>query len=203
MPADDLTNRDLYLAVRADGVLHQGVGRTLEEYLRALWQLGQPLRYQASLSGRELLRLLVDAWAAPVPPFDEAWRAVPRADREDEGFAGWEQQILGQIRDQREMAEAGMFDNDYIYFGVAAPHGALWFNFHPASFLEAAAEGTFGGWQPDDGGRMLVPGPVAVIGLDGAITSVDASEIDRPVEPLGEIGWERFAEFLYWGQVYE
>ena len=32
----------------------------------------------------------------------------------------------------------------------------------PLGFLEAGAEGTFGGWQPEDGGRILVPGPVAV-----------------------------------------
>lgn len=194
MPADDLTNRDLYLAVRAAGVRHRGGGRTLEEYLRALWQLGRALRDRESLSGRELLRLLIDAWTAPVPPFDEAWRTLPAAEAANaEGFAAWEHRILAQIRDQREMAEAGMFDNDYIYYGVDAPSGGRWYNFHPPVYVEAAVEGTFGGWQPEDGGRVLVIG-------DGRVTRVDAAQIDRPVEPLGEIGWERFARFLYAGQ---
>ena len=202
MPGE-LTNRDLYLAVRTLGAGHHGSTRTLEEYLRALWQLARLLRERAALTGEELIRLLGEAWTAPAPPFDERWRTLVAEAGARPGFGRWEGQILGQIRDQRELEEAGAFDNEYLAFGVDAPGGGRWYNFHPAGYLEAAAQGTFGGWQPGDEGRIQVPGLVAVLGADGTVTSVDASEIDHPVEPLGEITWERFADFLYWGQSYE
>lgn len=200
MPAEP-TNRELYLAVAAQGERHRGSPRTLEEYLRALWALATPLRGRPSLSGADLLRLLEEAWTAPVPPFDERWRERPQAEA-GPGFPRWEKQILRQIRDLREMAEAGTLEKEDRYFGVDAPGGSRWYNFHPAGFLEAAVEGTFGGWRPGDEGRMLVPGPVAVLGPDG-ITSADPAELDRPEVPLGDIDWELFADFLYWGQSYE
>ena len=200
---DSTTNRDLYLAATAMCGRHRGSGRTLEEYLRALWRLGSEMRDQPALSGSELIRLLAQAWDAPAPLFDDGWRRMELAAGEPEGFGAWEEQILRQVVDLREMDEAGTFDHDMIYFGVDAPSGARWYNFHPTGYLEAAVEGTFGGWQPGDAERVQVTGPVAVIGPDGTIISVDASEIDHPVVPLGAITWERFADFLYWGQNYE
>jgi hypothetical protein len=202
-PPPPPTNRELYLSVRTLGERHRGGGLTLEAYLRALWSLARPLRGRASLSGDDLITLLTDAWTAPAPPFDERWRG-PAADPDRASdFEGWERRILSQIRDLREMEEAGTFESDYLYFGVAAPSGRQWYNFSPAAYLEAGVEGTFGGWQAGDAGRVLVSGQVAAVGPDGTITSMDAAEIDDPVEPLGRITWERFAEFLYSGQSYE
>jgi hypothetical protein len=202
-PPPHPTNRELYLSVRTQSERHRGGGLALEAYLRALWSLARPVRARASLSGEELIALLTDAWTAPAPPFDERWRGPGAAPDEAPGFEGWERRILSQIRDLREMEEAGTFESDSLYFGVAAPSGRLWYNFSPAAYLEAGVEGTFGGWQPGDAGRVLVPGEVAAVGPDGTITSVDAAEIDDPVEPLGRVTWERFADFLYSGQAYE
>ncbi len=80
---------------------------------------------------------------------------------------------------------------------------STWYNFHPAGFLDAGVAGTFGGWQPGDDGRVLVNGPVAVFGLDGSITTMDAADIERPVYPLEGVTWDAFADFLQNGQWYE
>lgn len=197
------TNRDLYLAVRGLLERHASAGRTLEHYLLALWRLAAPLGHQPAIPTDDLIRLLDDAFTAPVPVFGDAVRVLARAAEDADGFAGWERLILWQIRDLREMAEAGTLRSEDPWFGLDAPRGGRWYNFDPAGFLEAATEGTFGGWEPEDGGRMLVPGPVAVLGEDGRITSADPSELERPTVPLAAISWDDFAHFLQSGQWYE
>ncbi len=202
MPAEP-TSRDLYQAVAALRERHRGAGRSLEAYLLALWSLARPLAHQPSLSFDAFVRILDEAHTAAPPPFDEAWRALPDEAEELTGFAGWEQVIIRQIRILREMAEAGTLENEHRYFGVSAPRGDPWFNFDPAGYLEGAVVGTFGGWEPEDGGRVVVPGPVAVMGDDGEIHLVDPAEIDDPVIALPEITWEAFTDFLQNGQWYE
>lgn len=197
------TNRDLYQAVRAIEERHRGAGRTLEAYLLALRDLAHSLADQPSIPFDVFVRLLDDAHTAPVPPFDEAWRALADVREAQGGFAGWDALILRQIVGLREMEEAGTMENEYRYFGVSAPRGGRWYNFDPAGYLEAAVAGTFGGWEPEDDGRIVVPGPVAVLGDDGQVTAVDPSEEDDPVFPLPAIPWDAFTEFLQSGQWYE
>lgn len=202
MPAEP-TNRDLYLAVSEIKDRWRASERSLEDYLLALWSLARPMRDQPALSFDTLVRILGDALTAPPPAHDEAMDRLPDEIEERHGFDVWEQLILLQIRDLREMREAGTLENEYRYFGVDAPRGARWYNFDPASYLEGAAVGTFGGWEEADGDRIVVPGPVAVLGDDGNIVSVDPSEIDNPVFPLPEVTWDAFTDFLQNGQWYE
>jgi hypothetical protein len=202
MPAQP-TNRDLYLAVSAMRERHGDGGRTLEAYLLALWSLARLLAHQPSLSFDAFVRVLDEAHTVPSPPFHDAWRALPDTPEERTDFAVWEQVILQQIRDLREMDEAGTMENEYRWFGVSAPRGARWYNFDPGGYLEGAVAGTFGGWEPEDGGRTVVPGPVAVMGDDGEIHLVDPAEIDDSVVPLPEVTWEAFTDFLQNGQWYE
>ncbi|HEU0299492.1 MAG TPA: hypothetical protein VFR37_08565 [Longimicrobium sp.] len=199
MPA---TNRDLYLAVRALQEVHRGSARTLEEYLSALWWLGRLMREKQSFEVDTLVRLLDDAFTAPPPPADPLARDLGPRPETEKGFESWERLILRQIRDLREMAVAGSLNDEMRYFGIDAPGGSRWYNFDPAGFLEAGAEGTFGGWEPEDGGRILVPGQVAVLGPDG-FTTMDAANVERPVYPLEKMTWYEFADFLQSGQWYE
>lgn len=203
MPADP-TNRDLYRAVSALRTRH-GTGRTLETYLLALRDLARPYAGMAAIPFDAFVRLLDEAYTIPAPSFDDAWRALPDelATETATGFAGWEQLIIQQIRDLREMEEAGTMDDDLAWFGVDAPRGDRWYNFDPGGYLEAAAAGTFGGWRAGDAGRSLVPGPVAVLGEDGRITAMDPADVPDPVIALPEISWKAFTDFLQSGQWYE
>lgn len=197
------TSRDLYRGIQTLKERHGASTRSLEAFLLALWSRVRVLRDRPSLSVAELLALLDGAWTEPVPSFDDAWRALPGEMEERGGFAGWEDVILRQIRDLREMAETGAWENEYRYFGMDAPSGARWYNFDPFSYLEGAAAGTFGGWAPEDGTRVMVPGPVALPGGDGAITAVDPSDLHDPIEEIREIAWPALTRFLENGQWYE
>lgn len=221
------TNRDLYLAI-AGLTEHHGTGaRDLEEYLRALWDGARRLRDRSSLSADEFFGLLSAAFTLPAPPFDEAWRSryaddanplatclaaklgaeqqSPGADEADAaGFDGWEAFVLRQIVDLREMAEQGMLQDKYRYFGIDSPRGQRWYNFDPCAFLECATAGFSGGWEPgDDTGREYVPGPVATLGEDGTVTTLDPRDVPDPVTSIGEVSWEDFESFLGCGQWYE
>ena len=164
------TNRDLYLFVTGLWPKDAPVERSLEEYLRALWQLGAARREHEAVPLPAFAGMLEAALHAPPPPFDPSWAspvgAYADADADadadvDElaGFDRWDATIREQIVDLHEMAQAGTFANELRYFGTSAPSGNLWFNFDPRTFLECAVAGRFGGWcGGDDTGRMLVPG---------------------------------------------
>ncbi len=197
------TNRNLYLAIAELAKAEALKSRSLEAYLRALWQLGVEAQSHATLSGADFVDLLTRAMSAHVPPFDEAWRATNAAEAGD-GFAGWQAAILQQIVDLHEMTEQGTLQNEYRYFGVSAPRGAWWCNFDPATFLECATTGAYGGWEPgDDTGRMLVPGPVAVMNEAGQLELKAPDEIPSPIVRLDSITWDDFRVFLEYGQMYE
>jgi hypothetical protein len=176
----------------------------------------------------EFFGLLSAAFTLPAPPFDEAWRSrysddgthplaaclaakmgirQPSREAENAGsssFHHWESFVLRQIVDLREMAEQGMLANDERYFGINSPRGQRWYNFDPCTFLECAMAGSFGGWQSgDDTGREHVPGPVAVFGDDGTLTTSDPQDVPHSVVSIGEVGWEDIEDFLGCGQWYE
>lgn len=199
------TNRDLYLAVTDLTAAQKSCPRSLEEYLLALWALGRSRRDRPSLSGNELLEMLASAFSSSVPPFQEDWRT--RFDLKDEnlpGFEGWEECLLRQVVDLREMAEQGQLASKYRYCGISAPRGSQWYNFDPCTFLECGTVGCFGGWEPeDDSGRTYVPGPVAMLDENGNIVSVDPRDIPDLIVSLLEIQWEDFRDFLNYGQIYE
>lgn len=146
------------------------------------------------------MALLDDAWTAPVPPVDEAWRTLPDTEETSADFAGWREVIRQQMRDLREMEEAGSPEDDC---GVEAPRGDRWYNFDPAGYLEAAVAGTFGGWQADDAKRLIVTAPAAIAGGDGTIPLPAPSAETNPVQRIDGIPWTVFTDFLDSGRMYE
>ena len=201
-----LTNRDLYLAIAAPVADRKHAPeRALEEYLRALLRGARAHRAVEALRPDQFLSLLAEAFRAEPLPYDPAWPAGYRHVTERvERFEQFEAVALRQVVDLREMRDASILEGEWIFFGVDAPRGGRWYNFHPHQYLECAAQGLFGGWAPGDAtGRQFVPGEVAVLGPDGRITSADARELDRPVYELASISWEQLADFLVCGQTYE
>lgn len=198
-----MTNRDFYLAVTAFQTAPCGSNRSLEGYLLALRQLCVPLASTPALSGEAFLHLLEAAFTSEAPPFVEEWRS--RTFTEDiPGFTGFEACLMRQVVDLREMAENGLLENEYRYFGIDSPRGLRWYNFDPRGFLECAVEGQYGGWDPeDDTGRVHVPGPVLVAGENGELSSCAPEDIERPVEEIACVTWDEFRDFLFCGQCYE
>ncbi len=191
------TNRDLYCFITHLVKHRKGSLITLQAYLENLRRLVRPIGGHEALALRDFAELLQAAFeAAPA-------RAASCASSTD-GYSAWEQRLDEQIRDLREMREAGTLDDEYRCFGVDAPRGGRWYNFDPCAYLECAAAGALGGWREgDDAERCYVPGPVAVIDAAGTMTSVDPRDIDDPVVELQVITWEAFVDFLDAGQCYE
>lgn len=220
------TNRDVYRFVCDLHRRHSGLARTLEEYLRALWQLGRAERAERELPVARFAELLERAVTAEVPPYDPAWERLDTGERLP-GFAGWERAILLQIVDLKQLRDAGAYRDEQRYFGLDAPRGGRWYNFAPMGYLECAAAGSFGASFDDEDSddddasssaaaeldaappaaaplRVMVPGQVAVLGPEGKIIGVAAQDLPPDeVEDLTVISWEDFRSFLYQGQYYE
>jgi hypothetical protein len=120
------------------------------------------------------------------------------------GFAGWTSTLICQVIDLREMEAAGQLSNDLRYFGLDAPRGGRWYNFDPLAYIECGLAGALGGWEPDDPtGRQFVPGPVAVLGTDGKLTTANPADIERVVQAMATLEWDQLKDFLWCGQQYE
>lgn len=196
------TNRDLYLAIAELVKANHDNPRTLEVYLACL------RRETAPYAGAS--RMPLDAFFSMV---EAAYEVEPpdRLSASDGGhvhppvaasYHTWHALISRQITDLCDMREAGTLQQ--AFFGVSAPSGRFWHNTSVAGFLECAAEGAFGGWQPgDDTGRMLVPGDVAYLKPDGSIGSAPASAFEHPVRIIDPLTWDDAIEFLRCGQSYE
>jgi hypothetical protein len=198
------TNRDLYLAITALIERQRDNRRTLEDYLRALAELGHNHRQRATLALDEFFQLLSDAFTADAPPFDESWRITSAENSKAPGFDGWLATLREQVVDLHEMQENGQLNDKYRYFGIRSPRGQRWYNFNPSGFLECATAGSYGGWEPGDTSeRDFVPGPVTVLENDGTIGERDPRELPRPRIPIVVVTWEDFRYFLWDGQCYE
>jgi hypothetical protein len=118
------TNRDLYLAIAELIRQQQLSARSLEDYLRALWEAARKYRERSPLAVDEFFALICGAFTLPVPPFDAAWRSRYTEDFADiPGFGGWEARVLRQVVDLHEMAEQGMLDDEMRYLGMDSPRG--------------------------------------------------------------------------------
>jgi hypothetical protein len=190
------TNRDLYLAVDELG---RRITRSLEDYLRTLWQLGCVHRDRAALSLSTFASLLEAAAFEPVPSVEPSWSD----DYELDGFTGWECLIRRQIVDLQDMARVGMLADEQRYFGINAPRGSRWYNFDPEGFLGCAVAGTYGGWEDGEPGRVYVPGKVVVTNEAGELISVDPRELEKDVFVIDHVSWDAFRDFLDAGQMYE
>ncbi len=118
--------------------------KSLEEYLRALWGLIE-LAQAKSVTYALLGQLLHDAFVAEPLPFHEGWLqyAEPPDLDEDEhrnSFSVLQQMICYQIADLHRMAQAGLLENKWRFYGIDSPTGYRWFNFDPASYLHCAVQ---------------------------------------------------------------
>lgn len=197
------TNRDLYLFLSE--LTARRSQRSLEDYLKALWQLALRHRHREALPLPCFAELLELAFSTAPPPFEPAWAAAYQHDAtDDSAFARWEKLLLRQIVDLHELAECGGLADEHRYFGLDAPRGARWYNFDPGGFLECAAAGSFAGWREGDPtDRQLVPGLVAVLDEHGQLTTADPRELEEPIVALPTISWDDFSSFLQAGQLYE
>lgn len=195
--AEPLNNRDLYQFISGLVQRRSKTQPTLEVYLQHLRQLAQARRGQEGLRPSDFAELLALAFE-PDPAVPAGLGPATQA------FLDWDRRLGQQLLDLQQMKEAGTLDDEHRYFGVDAPSGRRWYNFDPATFLECAVAGTFGGWQEgDDTGRTYVPGPVAVLDAAGSLSTADPRALDEPVLPIHEIRWVDFEAFLEAGQSYE
>jgi hypothetical protein len=199
------TNRDLYLKIIMLAKEHETTACSLEEYLRSLWSLASKYQASSGFLPTEFFKLLSDAFSISAPPFQDEWRQHYEKDIDKlQGYLGWEATIRRQIVDLREMAEAGILDDDYRYFGVDAPRGHPWFNFDPATFLECAMAGTYGGWEPEDvTGRGYAPGTVVILSESGEYDERELASLPNLIYVINQIHWDDFRKFLFMGQWYE
>jgi hypothetical protein len=200
------TNRDLYLAITALCAARKATGGipTLESYVRSLLRLSQPFGGRTSLTPAEFFNLISGAFDAAPVDGDTTPAAEQPSPSVTTGFADWQSTLVQQMTDLREMDAAGQLASDLRYFGLDAPRGGRWYNFDPITYLECGLAGALGGWEPDDAtGRTFVPGPVAVLGADGQITSANPAEVQRPVHAVPTLSWELLTQFLWCGQQYE
>jgi len=221
------TNHDLYLAIceiarsgrdasrqtqqsqQATHVLHGDAPddeRSLESYLLALLGLSRAFAGKPRLTVDEFLGSLAGAFAAEPLSFLPKWRNFDEpAEARPIDFETWESLVIAQIVDLREMDENGDLRNDYRYGGIDSPRQNRWYNFDTSSFLECAAAGSVGGWQPGDGtGRSFVPGPCLATDAAGNAVLMNPENVERPqFEIPADISWAFFAEFMECGQQYE
>jgi hypothetical protein len=199
------TNRDLYLAIAVLIKEQKTTLRSLEEYLCSLWSLASELQNSSSLSPTEFYELLSNAFSAPALSFQDSWRQLYTEDNDAlRGYFGWQATIRRQIVDLRELDEKRRLEDKYKYFGIDSPRGHRWYNFDPASFLECAMAGSYGGWSlGDETGRIYVPGKVAVLNEEGKFEDREPDALPNPVYPIAQISWDDFRHFLQMGQWYE
>ena len=199
------TNREIYLAISAIAQRASESTRTLEEYLRALLVVAQCHEGRSYLDPSEFLDLLRESLIAHPLAYDPAWgeRYDKRTEPKD-SFVNWQATVMDQVVDLHEMADAGVFNNELRYFGIAAPRGARWYNFDVGTYLECAVAGAYGGWEPgDSSGREFVPGEVAILEADGTVSTKDPRELKRPIVTIERVTWLDFIHFIEWGEIYE
>lgn len=199
-----LTNRDFYLAILALCESQRDAERTLDVYLLALLGLAERHARQDGVTLDQMHALLKEAFEAAPLAFDPQWRDASERTTYPNAYERWRTCAIAQIVDLQEMEASGALANEYRYFGIDAPRGRRWYNFDPCTYLECAAVGAFGGWEPeDDGGRRFVPGEVATLGPDATIVAANPEDIERPIVSLPWVDWATFVEFLWMGQCYE
>src|SRR5690606_20192925 len=156
-PAVVRTNRDLYVRMVELGKAIDASGRALLDYLCALWAVSRPLARYEQLDGDLLVAMLAAAAVAHPARPEPAWRV---ADFTIEGdylnYSDFTKVLCTQIADLLAFEETP--PGPYAALGVAAPPRLdggratldTWYNFDPASYLECAAAGAFGGFSATD-----------------------------------------------------
>jgi hypothetical protein len=195
------TNRDLYKAITAlMNAQRNKPALSLEQYLSSLRSRAKLWENEEGLALETFYSLLADTFS-PAPAIVDEQGPITEGTK---GFGGWDAMIRRQIKDLRQMKERGQLDDKMNYFGIKAPSGQQWYNFDPCSFLECAAAGCFGGWEEgDQTGRLYVDGQVAVTTENGETITCDPRDLKDPIKEIGNVSWDLFTDFLWFGQHYE
>ena len=132
-----------FVLLLADGIAPT-TAKSLEEYLRALWSLVQQAQTKP-VTYALLGQLLQNAFLTEPLPFYEVWfkyEAPPdlHEDEHSKSFSILQQMICYQIADLHHMAQAGLLENKWRFYGIDSPTGHRWFNFEPASYLKCALQ---------------------------------------------------------------
>lgn len=180
-----MTNRDLYLWVT--GFKSKSNTPTLENYLKSLWATASPFSFTKP-TVENLSDWLETALIFPTPNFNPEWQQT-KLDFSKKGFQSWENRIISQIVDLREMDESGQLKNDMRYFGIDSPRGYRWYNFDVLTYLECAVRGMYGGYEEDE--VIILQQPP-----EGESADSDIFEIE-------EFSWEEFKDLIWCGQNYE
>lgn len=183
-----MTNRELYLFVRGfESKYSKPLIPSLEKYLTALRSIAAPFA-ETEPTIKNLIFWLDAAFTHSPPDFNpESFEAA--FDVTQKGFVRWENQILSQIIDLRQMSENGQLEDKYRYFGIDAPRGSRWYNFDVLTYLECAVRGMYDGYEEDEVIVLHQP-------AEGESTDSEIFQID-------DFSWESFAELLVYGQMYE
>ncbi len=197
-------NRTLYIAVTELCRAQKSNSRSLEDYLLTLYALIQPKRNHKAVLIETFFQMLESAFVDVPETFHETWQTTNWVKYDACTFMAFEQILIRQILDLREMDEVGTLQNELRGFGVDAPRGARWYNFMPVDYLECATDGCFGGWDlEDDTGRAYVSGKVAYIKEDGTVGTANPEDFENSIVEINEISWETFSDFLQCGRLYE
>ena len=185
-----MTNRELYLFIRGLKETHENApNRSLEAYLSALWKLASTERPETPTI-EQFVHWVEAAFHQEAPSFDQQWLEIDVTyGRDYDTFDDWESLILYQIADLHRMKEAGVFENEYRYFGIESPSGAYWYNFDPLTYLECAIRGKYGGYEAEE---------VIVV-----IPPAEGESADSPIYEITSFTWKEFADMLEMGQFYE
>jgi len=117
-------------------------GRSLEQYLRALWYLVQE-HQTTDITYDWVATALRRSFSVDPAPFEVSW--LDYTDPPDEGqvrddFEFLRRTVLFQIADLRRMAGRQLND-PYRELGVQSSTGSTWYNFEPHLYLECAMRG--------------------------------------------------------------
>lgn len=142
--ADDLCAR-----LTETALAMSDAGRTLDEFLRAWWQVSAPLAMTPKLDGDTVAAMIAVAAVITPPPLHPVWRTRMYVANAPETYADWERIIVSQIADLADFADAGGLGAQ-SYFGADAPRPAdctratsrRWFNFDPQAYLTCGLQGS-------------------------------------------------------------
>jgi hypothetical protein len=185
-----MTNREFYLFVRNLKETYENApNRSLEAYLSALWKLvtADP---PETPTLEQFVHWLEAAFHAEAPPFDPRWLDI-EIDY-GQNFITYDDCInllLFQIADLHRMKEAGVFENEYRYFGVQSPTGESWYNFDPLTYLECGIRGNYRGYKAEEV-IITIPPP-------------EGQSADSEIYEIDSFSWQNIADTLVLGQLYE
>ena len=190
------TNREIYKYIEKINEGNKYSNTKLDTYLINLYCLSEPFKNKSRINLESFLSIITNSFRIYDRNFDEDWRSIEFPPYDSRiGYDGWQNEILEQTVDFREMDEAGMLQSKDKYFGITSPRGNDWYNFDPVDYLECAVAGFFGYVQDE--------GEALIINDSGAPEIVNAEEFPQNVREIRLVTWDDYRSFLICGRSYE